>query len=278
MKILISGASIAGPVLAYWLTHQDIDVTVVERAPELRKTGGHAIDLFRPAMEISERMGVLDAIEAHATGTSLLTVHRPWASRPARIDYVKLVGAMSDRHVEIMRDDLSEIYYDATRADVEYVFGDELTAISDDGAVTFAHGAPRRFDVVVGADGLHSGVRGLVFGDDVPEQFLGSYLSVVSVPKALAREGEMNGYFEPDRVAMIYTADHLDDARGGRQHQSGGVRRLRVGRGACSCRWRSRRSLSVLRAHDEALARLNSRGVRLYDTMPLPDWPMVDAR
>jgi 2-polyprenyl-6-methoxyphenol hydroxylase-like FAD-dependent oxidoreductase len=213
MKILISGASIAGPVFAYWLTRQDIDVTVVERAPELRKTGGHAIDLFRPAMEISERMGVLDAIEAHATGTSLLTVHRPWASRPARIDYVKLVGAMSDRHVEIMRDDLSEIYYDATRADVEYVFGDELTAISDDGAVTFAHGAPRRFDVVVGADGLHSGVRGLVFGDDVPEQFLGSYLSVVSVPKALAREGEMNGYFEPDRVAMIYTADHLDDAR-----------------------------------------------------------------
>jgi 2-polyprenyl-6-methoxyphenol hydroxylase-like FAD-dependent oxidoreductase len=213
MKILISGASVAGPVLAYWLTRQDIDVTVVERAPELRKTGGHAIDLFRPAMEISERMGVLDAIEAHATGTSLLTVHRPWASRHARIDYVKLVGAMSDRHVEIMRDDLSEIYYDATRADVEYVFGDELTAISDDGAVTFAHGAPRRFDVVVGADGLHSGVRGLVFGDDVPEQFLGSYLSVVSVPKALAREGEMNGYFEPDRVAMIYTADHLDDAR-----------------------------------------------------------------
>jgi 2-polyprenyl-6-methoxyphenol hydroxylase-like FAD-dependent oxidoreductase len=213
MKMLISGASIAGPVLAYWLTRQDIDVTVVERAPALRKTGGHAIDLFRPAMEISERMGVLEAIEAHATGTTLLTVHRPWTSRPARIDYAKLIGAMSDRHVEIMRDDLSELYYDATRADVEYVFGDELTAISDDGDVTFAHGAPRRFDVVVGADGLHSGVRGLTFGDDVPEQFLGGYLSVVSVPKALARECELNGYFEPDRVAMIYTADHLDDAR-----------------------------------------------------------------
>jgi len=166
MRIIISGASIAGPVLAYWLTRQGIAVTVVERASALRKTGGHAIDLFRPAMEISERMGVLDRIEAHATGTTLLTVHRPWASRPARIDYLKLVGAMSDRHVEIMRDDLSEIYYDATRADVEYVFGDELTAISDDGDVTFAHGAPRRFDVVVGADGLHSGVRGLVFGAD----------------------------------------------------------------------------------------------------------------
>lgn len=213
MHVLISGASIAGPVLGYWLTRGGVDVTVVERAPSQRKTGGHAVDLFRPAMEISERMGVLPRIEAHATGTSVMTVHRPWASRPARIDYLKIEKVMSDRHVEIMRDDLGEIYYEATRTDVEYVFGDQITSISDDGDVTFAHGAARRFDVVVGADGLHSGVRGLVFGDDVPEEFLGGYLAVVSVQKSLAREGEMVGYFEPHRVAMIYTADHLDDAR-----------------------------------------------------------------
>ena len=89
----------------------------------------------------------------------------------------------------------------------------EITAITDDGEVTFEHGAPRRFDLIVGADGLHSGVRRIVFGDDVPERFLGGYLAVVSVPKSLAREGEMDGYFEPDRVAMVYTADHLEDAR-----------------------------------------------------------------
>ena len=213
MRILISGASIAGPVLAYWLNRRGFEVTVVERAPALRKTGGHAVDLFRPAMEISDRMGVLPRIEEHATGTTALSVHRPWASKPARIDYLKLIGAVSDRHVEIMRDDLSEIYYDASRDGVEYIFGDEITAITDDGNVSFAHGAPRTFDLVVGADGLHSGVRRIVFGDDVPERFLGGYLSVVSVPKSLAREGEMDGYFEPDRVAMVYTADHLDDAR-----------------------------------------------------------------
>jgi 2-polyprenyl-6-methoxyphenol hydroxylase-like FAD-dependent oxidoreductase len=164
-------------------------------------------------MEISERMGVLPRIEEQATGTTVMTVNRPWASRPARIDYVKLVGMMSDRHVEIMRDSLSEIYYDATRDDVEYVFSDQIAAISDDGDVAFERGAPRRFDLIVGADGLHSGVRRIVFGNDVPETFLGSYLSVVSVPKALARDGEMNAYYEPHRLAAIYTADHLDDAR-----------------------------------------------------------------
>ena len=63
MRILVSGASIAGPVLAYWLTRHGFDVTVVERAPALRKTGGHAVDLFRPAMDITERMGVLPRVE-----------------------------------------------------------------------------------------------------------------------------------------------------------------------------------------------------------------------
>jgi len=157
-------------------------------------------------------MGVLPRIEARATGTATLMAHRPWSSRPARIDYLKVEKTMSDRHVEIMRDDLSEIYYDAARDGVQYIFGDHIASISGDGDVLFANAAGRRFDIVIGADGLHSGVRQLVFGD-VPQRFLGGYLSVVSVPRSLAHNGEMTGYFEPDRVAMVYTADHLDDAR-----------------------------------------------------------------
>src|ERR1700739_4369506 len=149
MRILISGASIAGPVLAYWLPRHDFDVTVVERAPTLRKTGGHAVDLFRPSMEISAKMGVLPRIESLATGTDALTLHRK-GRRPARIDLTKIIGAASDQHVEIMRDDLSEVYYDAGRDDVEYVFGDSITAISPDGEVTFEHAAPRRVRHVVG--------------------------------------------------------------------------------------------------------------------------------
>ena len=85
MRILVSGASIAGPVLAYWLTHYGFDVTVVERAPTLRKTGGHAVDLFRPAMEISEKMGVLPRIEALTTGTDRMTMQREGRPRQRRV-------------------------------------------------------------------------------------------------------------------------------------------------------------------------------------------------
>ncbi|MGH3632737.1 MAG: FAD-dependent monooxygenase, partial [Mycobacterium sp.] len=176
MRVLISGASIAGPVLAYWLARYGFDVTVVERAPALRKTGGHAVDLFRPAMEISAKMGVLSRIEACATGTTRLIIYRDNARRPVTVDLTKIFAAASDRHVEIMRDDLSEIYYDA--GDVEYLFGDSITAISPDGEVTFERAAPRRFEAVVGADGLHSNVRRLVFGDEAGlTRFLGGYLA-----------------------------------------------------------------------------------------------------
>lgn len=214
MRILISGASVAGPVLAYWLSRYGFDVTVVERAPTLRKTGGHAVDLFRPAMEISAKMGVLPRIEALATGTTRLALYREGRPRAANIDLTKIYAASSDRHVEIMRDDLSEIYYDAARDDVEYLFGDSITEIEHDGTVTFERSEARSFDVIVGADGLHSNVRRLTFGEEAGlTRFLGGYLSVLSAPKALVRAGEMVGHVGVGRFAGIYTADHLDDAR-----------------------------------------------------------------
>ncbi|OBG28182.1 FAD-dependent monooxygenase [Mycobacterium sp. 852002-51057_SCH5723018] len=214
MRVLISGASIAGPVLAYWLTRHGFEVTVVERAPTLRKTGGHAVDLFRPAMEISAKMGVLPRIEALATGTNRLTMYREGRPQPTEIDLTKIYAAASDRHVEIMRDDLSEIYYDACRDDAEYLFGDSITSIDPDGEVTFERTPARRFDVIVGADGLHSNVRRLVFGEEAGlTRFIGGYLGVVSAPKALVDDAEMVGHVGVGRVAAIYTAEHLDDAR-----------------------------------------------------------------
>ena len=76
MRVLISGASVAGPVLAYWLSRYGFTVTVVERAPILRKAGGHAVDLFKPAMDIAEKMGMIEQIQAKATGTDVIEAYR----------------------------------------------------------------------------------------------------------------------------------------------------------------------------------------------------------
>lgn len=217
MEILISGASVAGPVLAYWLRRHGFTPTVVERAPGLRKTGGHAVDLFRPAMEIVERMGVLPAIEARGTGTDRMTMLREGVARGVEVDVERLMAAFSSRHVEIMRDDLAEILVAATRGDVEYVYGDSIASIVEGGEgvdVTFDHGAPRRFDLVIGADGLHSNVRRLVFGEE--RQFtrhIGAHLAVVTLPNYLGLSNHSVMYGAPGRMAALYSARHMDDAR-----------------------------------------------------------------
>ncbi|WP_018549269.1 FAD-dependent monooxygenase [Streptomyces sp. LaPpAH-108] len=214
LRILVSGASIAGPVLAYWLTRHGFSVTVVERAPTPRRTGGHAVDLFRPAMTISEKMGVLPRIEERATGTSRMTLHQESARRPVRVDLSKIFRAASDRHIEVMRDDLSEIYYDAARDDVEYLFNDSITALSPDGEVRFENAPPRRFDLVVGADGLHSNVRRLVFGDESRfSTFIGAYLGVLTLPNVSALDNELLIHVGVGRTAGMYGARHLGDAR-----------------------------------------------------------------
>ncbi|MEU9591766.1 FAD-dependent monooxygenase [Streptomyces sp. NPDC048219] len=214
MRILVSGASIAGPVVAYWLTRHGFSVTVVERAPALRRTGGHAVDLFRPAMNISEKMGVLPRVEELATRTNRMTVCAEGSRRPVRADLSKIFHAASDRHLEIMRDDLSEIYYDAARDDVEYVFGDSITEISPHGEVRFENGAPRRFDLVIGADGLHSTVRRLVFGEESRfSTSTGARLAVLTLPNVSGLDGELRLHVGVGRTAGMYGAPHLDDAR-----------------------------------------------------------------
>ena len=213
MHILISGASVAGPVLAYWLDRYGFEVTVVERAPTLRKTGGHAVDLFRPAMQIVTKMGLLDAVRGKVTGTETLVIRRQ-GHKPLSLDLGKLYTAVSDDHVEIMRDDLSEIFYDATRHNVEYAFADSIVSISDNGEVTFEHAPGRRFDVVVGADGLHSNVRGLTFGPETGlSTWIGAYLSVISMANYLNLNGVMETIAEVGRMVGVYGAAHMADAR-----------------------------------------------------------------
>jgi 2-polyprenyl-6-methoxyphenol hydroxylase-like FAD-dependent oxidoreductase len=124
-------------------------------------------------------------------------------------------GAIAE--IEIMRGDLVRILHEATRDDVEYLFGDSIADLAqgDDGVkVTFERAQPRRFDVVVGADGLHSGVRRLAFG---PEsrfvRHLGAYVAVFSVANHLDLDGWELFYNVPGKTAGMYPVRHGGEAR-----------------------------------------------------------------
>jgi 2-polyprenyl-6-methoxyphenol hydroxylase-like FAD-dependent oxidoreductase len=162
--ILISGAGIAGPALAFWLARFGFRPTVVERAPALRR-GGQAVDFRGPVhLTILERMGLIDEIRRSETRMGALA----FVDRQGKT-IARLSSEFASGDIEILRGDLSRVLYDATKNDAEYIFGDSVAKIQqDDGevAVTFQNRAARRFHLVIGADGLRSNVRRLVFGPD----------------------------------------------------------------------------------------------------------------
>jgi 2-polyprenyl-6-methoxyphenol hydroxylase-like FAD-dependent oxidoreductase len=162
-NVLISGASIAGPALAYWLRRYGFTPTVVERAPG-RRDGGYKIDLRGAAVDVAERMGILAEVRRSSTGMRGASYVNGAGKRVARVS-AELFGGRERDDVEVMRGDLGRILAAATPG-TEYLFGDAITAIDQDDQgvlVSFQHGRPRAFDLVVGADGLHSGVRALAF-------------------------------------------------------------------------------------------------------------------
>ncbi|MDX2972224.1 FAD-dependent monooxygenase [Kribbella solani] len=208
MKVLISGASVAGPVLAHWLHRYGFEPTIVERTPALRHgLGGHAVDLFSSAAEVTRRMGCWDAIDAARTRLDSLTIER-FGKRPVQVDLGRMYAGLSSSHVEILRGELTRILYDTTRDSTEYLFGDSIATMSDDGAgvdVTFDSGTERRFDLVVGADGLHSNVRRLAFGPEGPlHRPLGGYLAVFSMPDLFGLGNRTLAHLSVGKLVGIY--------------------------------------------------------------------------
>ncbi|KAB8190698.1 FAD-dependent oxidoreductase [Nonomuraea phyllanthi] len=203
-NILISGASIAGTATAYWLRRHGFDVTVVERAPAIRE-GGYKVDIRGAALRVVERMGLMDAIRAASTDMRVATHYDARGRKVATMD-ADLFGGRTGDDVEIMRGDLNELLYDLTRHDVEYVFGDSITDIADDGTVTFERSAPRRFDLVVGADGAHSVTRRIAFGEESRyARDLGYYISICTVPNTLGLDREEAVHAAPGRTANVYS-------------------------------------------------------------------------
>ncbi|KEY73421.1 hypothetical protein S7711_06840 [Stachybotrys chartarum IBT 7711] len=172
MKVLISGGGIAGPALAFWFAKLGYNVTVVERFPRLR-TNGLQIDLRESGVEVLKRMGLEEAFRAKAVeeaGTQLVDSS---GKRRAWFPATKQPGSFTSEY-EIMRGDLCQLFYDATKESVEYVFGTWITSFEENEQhvkVNFANGTTDNFDLLVGADGQNSRTRKMMLGSDVPDAF-----------------------------------------------------------------------------------------------------------
>jgi 2-polyprenyl-6-methoxyphenol hydroxylase-like FAD-dependent oxidoreductase len=205
--VLISGASIAGPALAFWLHRHGYQPVVVERATAIRG-GGYPIDVRATAVEVVERMGLLPALRDAHIDTRRSTFVDGRGRVIARITPDEFTGSPEGRDVELPRGDLAHLLYEATRDDVEYLFEDSITSLDQDAEgvhVTFRNAPPRTVDLVVGADGLHSTVRGLVFGPETDFRHdLGFAFAGFSMDDRWGLDRELVAHNTPGRIATAY--------------------------------------------------------------------------
>jgi 2-polyprenyl-6-methoxyphenol hydroxylase-like FAD-dependent oxidoreductase len=206
-NILISGAGICGTSLAYWLKQYGFNPTLVERAPAFR-TGGYIIDFWGIGYTVAEKMGVLPALRERGYIADEVCLLDGDGKKVGGFDTNTFRKNLGDRFITIQRGDLAEVIFDKVRKEVETIYSDSILSLDEDNDgidVVFQNGTRRRFDLVIGADGLHSAVRSLAFGsEEMFEKKLGYYAAAFST----------EGYRPRDVGAYIcYTAPGKQLAR-----------------------------------------------------------------
>jgi 2-polyprenyl-6-methoxyphenol hydroxylase-like FAD-dependent oxidoreductase len=209
--VIISGAGIAGPSLAFWLTRNGYRVIVLEIAPGIRP-GGQTVDLRGAGGDIVERMGLIDEMRDRALEQRGLAWIRSDGTRRAEMPVTAFDGNGPVSKLEILRGDLVEVLYQATENCAEYRFKSSISAVKQDGdgaEVTLADGSVLRADVVIGADGPHSAVRRLAFGPE--EQFIkpiGGYNAWFSAPDSVGLDGWYLMYQAPGGLNASMRPSH----------------------------------------------------------------------
>ncbi|MEW2526338.1 FAD-dependent monooxygenase [Streptomyces sp. NPDC047071] len=216
-NVLISGASIAGPALAYWLHRSGCAVTVVEKAGALRD-GGYPIDIRGTAIEVVRRMGILPRLQDAHIDSRRFTFLNADGSEVASLGPHAVVGSVEGQDLEVRRGDLAAVLHALVRDDVEFLFGDSIEAIDTldqrggGVGVTFRSGRQRTFDLVIGADGMHSKTRESLFGPE--EQFhhyLGYGFAAFTMPNTFGLSHELMMWNTPGRAAALYAVGSSDE-------------------------------------------------------------------
>jgi 2-polyprenyl-6-methoxyphenol hydroxylase-like FAD-dependent oxidoreductase len=210
-NILINGGGVAGPTLAFWLTRQGHAVTITEQARQLR-AGGQAVDFRGPSLVVLEKMGLLNEVRARATRMGPLVLVNERGKEVGRLPAEVISGEL-----EIFWGDLARILHEAVREDVDFRFGVRVTALAEDGEgveATFSDASTGTYDLVIGADGLHSGVRSVVFGPE--EQLvtqLGQHFGFFDMENHLRLDHCGMACGLPGRMAVLQATDPDKPAR-----------------------------------------------------------------
>jgi 2-polyprenyl-6-methoxyphenol hydroxylase-like FAD-dependent oxidoreductase len=214
-SVLISGASIAGPTLAFWLDQFGYDVTVVERASGPRK-GGYAVDLRGPAMEVVLRMGIVPQLAKSHVNVEKVTFLDQDGTQAGIIRPQAVSGGVVGRDLEVPRTALMETVLDALGDGVKFVYNESILAIDQDADkvhVTFASGKKRDFDLVFGADGVNSKTRKLTI-DPVAEclKYLGYCYVGFSIPNVFDVWNENISWNIPGKAAVLFSTSDRSQA------------------------------------------------------------------
>ncbi|GAA2367689.1 FAD-dependent monooxygenase [Streptomyces sp. XM4011] len=216
-RVLISGASIAGPTLAYWLDRYGFEVTVLEKAAAVRG-GGYAIDIRGTAREVVDRMGLLPRLREAHIDTHRISFLDAAGDTVGAVRPEQVTGGESGQDLEVRRGDLADALYAPLRDRVEFLFGDSIATLDDDGDavhVVLDSGTHRTFDLVIGADGLHSNTRRLVFGPEEPfHHYLGHVFAGFTLPNELGLSHEAFIWSEPGRSAVVYAYERSEPVHG----------------------------------------------------------------
>lgn len=214
MRILISGGGIAGLTLAYWLHQYHISSVVIERAKAIRHDG-YAIDFFGTGYDVASRMGLVDQLRSrHIPFEALVYVNKD-GKTIARLDMALIRKLTEGKYLGLMHETLEEVLYEALDQRVEVRFGRWIEHIEqgmDTVAVTFNDGVTETFDLLIGADGVHSKTRALVFGpEDQFSRYLGYTIACYPTPDHYGIGKTFQMYNEPGRMAAAYCTSQTDN-------------------------------------------------------------------